>query len=326
MQARFRGGREGGKPPKFGRGAAVFVSLLAAGWFASGVFMVDEGELGVITTFGAFTSVATPGLGVHLPWPIQDIRVERVTLQRRVEIGARESSQAGSERSMLTRDESILDVSFTVLWQVKDVQDFVFNVRQPEELVRAVAESAMREVVGQRNLDAIITTERSQVEQSTRELMQRVLDAYDVGVEITQVQLQEATAPNEVIDAFNDVLRAEQDAEALINQANRYRNEVVPQARGQAAQLLQEAQAYREQAVRDANGDAERFAQVYEQYRANPRVTRERLYLETMERVMAGADKVIIDGRSGAVPYLPLDQLRRPAPAEPSVAPRGGQR
>lgn len=316
VQSRWRGGgRRGDDKPGSGRGALVLGALVLLGWAASGVYVIDEGELGVVTRFGAFQSVAAPGFGVHLPWPIESIQVEKFTEQRRLEIGQRDGARNTDESLMLTRDESIVEVNFTVFWQLKDVKDFVFNVYEPDRLVFAVSESAMREVIGQRDLEQIITTQRSEVEGATRDLMQRTLESYGTGVTVTQVQLQSVTAPSDVIEAFNDVLRAEQEREATINQANGYRNQVVPQARGEAQKLLQESEAYREQAVRDANGEASRFSQIYEQYRANPRVTRERLYIETLERVYGKADKVVIDGRSSALPFLPLDRLfgNRPA-------------
>jgi modulator of FtsH protease HflK len=317
MQERFRGNGGGNDAAaRFGRGAGVLGAILAAGWLASGVYVINEGEQGVVTTFGAFTSVANPGLGAHWPWPVQSIRIEPVSLQRQAEIGQRNGKSYREESSMLTRDQSIVDVNFIVQWRIKDIKSYVFNVRSPDELVFAVAESAMREVVGQRDLDQIITTQRSEVQNSTRELMQRTLDSYKVGVEIAQVQLQSAAAPAEVIDAFNDVLRAEQEAEATINEANSYRNQIVPQARGDAQKQLQDASAYREQVVREAKGEAARFNQIYEQYRLNPRVTRQRLYLETVERVYGGANKVIVDGKAGSLNYLPLDRLLGAKPAQ----------
>lgn len=319
MQERFRGSAGGDDRSRFGRGAGILGAIVFAGWLASGVYVVNEGEQGVVTTFGKFASIANPGLGAHLPWPVQSIRVVPVSLQRQAEIGQRNGKSYREESSMLTRDQSIVDVNFIVQWRVKDIKSFVFNVRAPEELVFAVAESAMREVVGQRDLDQIITTQRSDVQLATLELMQRTLDSYQVGVEIAQVQLQSAAAPAEVIDAFNDVLRAEQEAEATINEANSYRNQIVPQARGDAQKQLQDASAYSEQVVREAKGEAARFNQIYEQYRLNPRVTRQRLYLETVERVYGGANKVIVDGKAGSLNYLPLDRLLGTKPAAPEA-------
>lgn len=305
MQTRWRmpggGGRGGGGLPQMGpSGFLVLAALVVAGWFASGVYVVDEGENGIVSRFGNFHRLSTPGLHVHLPAPIETVRVEAVTLQRSQQVGFRAQEDRPSESLMLTGDEAIVDIDFTVIWQLSDrPQDFVFNVRNPEEVVLAVAESAMRETVGQLTLEQIISTERSSVETRTRDLMQSTLDAYRAGVKIARVQLQRATAPEPVIEAFNDVDRARADAESSINAA-----------RGEAARTLQEAEAYKERVVREASGEAERFNLIYEQYRRNPRVTRERLYLETMERVYGGADKIIVDQRSGVTPFLPLDQLR----------------
>jgi membrane protease subunit HflK len=317
------GGRRGGRGDGDGRGPgagglAVLGALLVAGWFASAVYIVDEGEQGVVTRLGAFNRITGPGLHVHLPPPFEDHRVEQVTLQRRLQIGGGEN--AGSQSLMLTGDEAIVDIDFTVIWSLKSAQDYVFNIRNPDETVQAVAESAMREVVGKRTLEGIITRDRAQVEDGVRTLMQSILDSYKSGVQINQVQLQKASAPATVIEAFDDVVRASQDAETKINEATRYRNEVVPQARGEAQRMLQEAEGYKERVVREAGGEAERFRLIQEQYRAAPKVTRERLYLETMERVYGGADKTIIDGRTGAVPVLPLDMSRRAqVPAAPAV-------
>lgn len=329
LQNRMRGGRPGGTGPnparQFGTsGLLVLGALLVAGWFASGVYVVDEGENGIVTRFGAFERLTGPGLHVHLPSPIEAVVVEKVTQQRSTTIGIRDGQDQPAESLMLTGDEAIVDIDFTVVWQLSDTpQDFVFNTRDPEELVFAVAESAMRETVGQAQLEAIISTDRSNVEIRTRDLMQRVLNSYDAGVRVVRVQLQRASAPEAVVDAFNDVDRARQEAETTINEANAFKNQVVPTARGEAAKRLAEAEGYRESVVREASGEAQRFNSIYEQYRRNPRVIRERLYLETMGRVYGGADKIIIDGRSGVQPYLPLDQLRRPQ--QKTQAPSGGQ-
>ncbi|KAF0177275.1 MAG: FtsH protease activity modulator HflK [Hyphomonadaceae bacterium] len=319
LQNRMRGGRGGGPgaPGLSAMGPSGFMvlgALLVAGWFASGVYMVDEGENGVVSRFGAFHRLTTPGLHVHLPAPIETVRVEPVTLQRSQQVGFREGQDRPSESLMLTGDEAIVDIDFTVIWQLSDrPQDFVFNTRGPDELVLAVAESAMRETVGRTPLERIISTDRSNVETQTRDLMQNTLNSYKAGIKVVRVQLQKATAPEAVIEAFNDVDRARADAESRVNEA-----------RGEAARLLQEAEGYRERVVREASGEAERFNLIYNQYRLSPRATRERLYLETMERVYGGADKIIIDGRSGVVPYLPLEQLKN-RQAQPAPSRSGGQ-
>jgi modulator of FtsH protease HflK len=339
LQERVRGGRRGGggggEPgrPAFGP-SSMFVlgALLVAGWFASGVFVVDAGEQAVVTRFGQLVAVRPPGLHVHLPPPIESHQIERVTQQRQQTIGARADGRDEPQESMMvTGDENIVELDFTVTWQLKDIEAYVFNVRSFSEgdrndLVHMVAESAMREVVGQTPLDQVISADRANVEIKARELMQQMLDSYESGISIVRVQLQSAAAPPQVIEAFNDVDRARQDAITQVNEATKYREEIIPRARGEAEKLLQEAEGYRERVVREARGQAERFNLIYEQYRRAPRVTRERLYLETMERVYGGAEKIIIDGRTGVQPYLPLEQLRRaPQTAAPAVpaAPSG---
>ena len=316
LQNRVRGsggGGGGGGLREIGpQGFLVLAALLVAGWFASGVYSVNEGENGVVSRFGKFDRLTSPGLHVHLPAPVETVVVAHVTTQRNTQVGFRDTGDRPvedipKESLMLTGDRAIIDIRFTVTWQLTDrPQDFVFNVKDPDDLVLAVAESAMREMVGKTPLEPIISTRRSDVEIGTRDLMQGMLNDYGAGIKVVRVQLQKASAPEPVIDAFNDVDRARQDAESRVNEA-----------RGEAARMLQEASAYKEKAVREASGEAQRFNLLYEQYRRNPSVTRERLYLETMERVFGGADKIIVDNRSGVTPYLPLDQLKSRQPAPP---------
>jgi membrane protease subunit HflK len=329
VRERFRfggggGGRGGDDGARSGpSGVALIGALVAAGWAASGVYIVNQGEQAVVSRFGAFTRLTEPGLHVHLPLPIEDVRIESTTTQRQTVVGETDKN----ESLMLTGDKSIIDINFTVIWQVSNVRDYVFNVRDPELTVKSVAESAMREVIGKNEMDDVITRSRSQVEQQTLDLMQRTLDSYRGGVRIASIQIKAARAPEEVNAAFQDVIKAGQDQITKRNEATAYANQIVPQARGQAQALLQEAEGYRERAVRDAQGEAQRFSSVLVEYKKAPRVTRERLYLETMERVYGGADKVIIDSRVGAVPYLPLDQLRNRTPAvTPPTATSGATR
>jgi len=327
MQERFRGGRGGGSGgaggstgPKLptASGVTVIAVLGLLAWASTGVFIVDAGEEAVIMRFGREASVRGAGFHVHLPQPIESHVIVPIESVNRVNIGF--TGQGGgdvpNESLMLTGDENIVDIDFSVLWRISDTSNFLFNVVDPEGTIKAVAESAMREVVGKRNLEAIITRERDLVQQETLELIQRTLDSYKAGILITQVQLSEAGPPQQVIDAFRDVVSAQQDADTNRNQATGYRNRIVTEARGEAARILQDAEAYRESVVRDANGEAERFNLIYAQYRTAPRVTRERMYLETMERVLGRSQKVIIDGKggtgSGVLPFLPLDRLLTP--------------
>jgi len=336
FQNRVRGGAggRGGSGPQdpdgarqAGSGLAVVGILALAGWAASGVYVVDEGEQGVVTRFGAYVDTTGPGLQMHMPWPIEAHQTVVVTRQQRVEIGRVDDRDVPEESLMLTGDENIVDIDFTVLFRLKGegatpydsgAYQWVFNLQNPQSVVRGVAESAMREVIGRTPLEAILTTQRGQVEQQTEALMQRILDAYVSGVEVLEVQLLSAAPPPEVRPAFDDVVRANQDAETEINRAQRFLNEQVPLARGDAARELAQAQAYREQVVREARGDAERFRLVLDEYRRSPRVTRDRLYFETMERIYRGADMVIIDGGSGVTPILPMENLRRRTPAATS--------
>ena len=275
---------------------------------------------------------AKPGLNYHLPYPIESALTPKVTRVNRIDIGMRpgEDFRRGTtmrdmpeESLMLTGDENIVDVNFSVFWLVKPdgAGDYLFNIQQPEGTVKAVAESAMREIVGRSTLQPVLT-ERQPIETAVQALMQSTLDRYDAGIQITQVQLQKVDPPAQVIDAFRDVQAARSDLERAQNEAQTYANKVVPEARGRAAQITQSAEAYREQTVAEAKGATSRFLQVYEQYKKAPDVTRQRMYLETIERLFAGTDKVIMEPGAirAVVPYLPLDQLGR----RPQSAPQTG--
>jgi len=284
-------------------------------------FRVNPDELGVVLRFGKFNATALPGLHFRWPFPIEEVRLPKVTRQNIIEIGAR--STAGrtgtrgerAESLMLTGDENIVDIDFVVFWRIKDASQYLFNIQNPDTTVKEVAESAMREVVGQSKIQPILTQERQKTEQAVQALMQRTLDSYGAGIRVDQVQLQKVDPPAEVIDAFRDVQAARADKERLQNEASGYANKVVPEAHGEAERILQSAEGYRQQVVNDANGQTARFLQVYDEYKKAPDVTRKRMFLETMERVLGGTDKIIIDskGAQGVVPYLPLDKL----PAKP---------
>ncbi len=331
MRGSFGGGgkdRGGARGPR-GISWPLIVGLVVLGWIASGAYIVDEGERAVITRVGKFHRIAGPGFQLHFPTPFESRQVINVTGQRTIEIGCRTANNACVDEPenslMITGDRNIVEVHFRIYYNVSDPRAFVFNVRDPQEAVRAVAESAMREVIGRRQLQNIITRERAAVEEDVERLAQEVLDGYDSGVLVLQVQLLSAAAPPAVIDAFDDVVRAGQDAEAEQNRASRYANEEVPKARGEAAQIIQQADAYRQRVVREAAGEAARFDQVYAEYRRAPRVTRDRLYIETMERVLARAKTVILDNGAGGVTYLPLESVFAPraaAPSAPAAAPQ----
>jgi modulator of FtsH protease HflK len=328
-------------PGNFGGRGVVLIALAAiALWGFSGFFRVEPDELGVVLRFGKFTREVQPGLNYHLPYPIETaltppaLRVNKIDIGMRVAENVRGGTsmrEVPEESLMLTGDENIVDVDFSVLWKVKPnaVGDYLFNVQNPEGTVKAVAESAMREVVGQSNIQPILTGARQKIETAVQDLMQKTLDSYGAGILIQQVQLQKVDPPAQVIDAFRDVQAARSDLDRLQNEAQTYANRVVPEARGRAARIIQDAEAYRAQTVADAKGQTSRFLQVYDQYKKAPDVTRERMYLETMERILGGTDKTIIDTGTqgpGVVPYLPLNELPKShAPPAARTSPSGGK-
>ncbi len=330
-------------PKGLGGGKGIILLILAALliWAITGFYRVQPDQLGVVQRFGAFDRITTPGLRYHLPSPIETVTLPSVTSVNRIDIGfvsAGEGRQGTAMRDvpeeslMLTGDENIIDIDFTVLWRINDVSDYLFNVRNPEETVKAAAESAMREVIGQTEIQPALTEARQLIETTTRDVLQGILDGYGAGIQIMQVQLQNVQPPPPVVDAFNNVLRARQDQQRLRNEAEAYRNDILPRARGDAEQLIQQASAYREQIVAQARGNSQRFLSVLQSYQLAPLVTAERLYLETMEEVLRDVNKVIIDsnmnGQQGVVPYLPLTELqRRPVAAQGQTArnPQGGQ-
>jgi len=325
LQARLNrlfGGGGGGKGKGTGAGSFGFAVVFGGAallWIVlTGVYQVGANEAGVVTRFGEYVRTTAPGLNLKLPFPIEQVEKPEVTDTQTTEIG---SNQRGV--LMLTRDENIVDLGFTVQWKVDErypegVRDFLFNVRDVDDTIRAVAESAMREVVGTTDLEPIITGGRVEVSLRTRDLMQSSLDEYAAGVQVLQVNLQRAQAPEAVIDAFRDVDAAAQDAERVRLNATAYLNSVVPQARGVAARELQRAQAYRDSVIAEAQGQADRFVAILNEYEAAPEVTRRRMYLETMENVLGRSELIILDQQgTGAIPYLPLDRLgqnRGPAP------------
>ena len=312
-----------------GRGFALIAVAALVLWGFSGFFRVEPDELGVVLRFGRFVREVPPGLNYHLPYPIETALTPHALRVNKINVGfdpgrASTMRDLPEESLMLTGDENIVDVNFSVLWKVKPghVTDFLFNVQSPESTVKAVGESVMRAVIGHSNIQGILTGARQSIETAVQEQMQKTLDDYGAGVVVQQVQLQRVDPPAQVIEAFRDVQRASSDQERAQNEAQTYANRVVPEARGRAAKILQDAEAYREQTVAEAKGQASRFSQVYEQYKKAPDVTRQRIYLETMERVLGGTDKTIIDigGQSspGVVPYLQLNGPPRERPTQQS--------
>ena len=318
-----------------GKGLALGALLAAGVWALSGFYTVQPNEAALNLIFGRYVSKTGSGLHYNLPYPVgavQKLRVEdrnttSIGFNYRIDprSGSQSSADVPEESLMLTGDENIADVKFVVIWQIDPLkpENFAFNVRRPELTIKAVAESAMREIVGRSQIQRILTAERKVIEPAVQELMQKVLDDYGLGAKIIQVQLQSVDPPEQVIAAFRDVTAAQQDQDRLRNEAEAYANRVVPEARGASARIIQEAQAYREQTVAEANGQASRFSQVLGQYKLAPDITRERIYIETMERVFGGMNKVIVDqpaSAQGVVPYLPLGAFDA-APQQPG-APR----
>ncbi len=291
-------------------------------WLASGIYFIQPSENGVVLTFGKFAkTVEKPGLKWHLPWPIQVVDVVNVTNERRIEVGFRTFSNGrtddtprdvADESLMLTGDENIIDIDFVVLWRVGSAANYLFKIRDPDATIKIVAESAMREIIGKTNIQPALTEARSQIQASTRDLMQQMLDEYQAGVQINNVQLQKVDPPAPVIDAFNDVQRARQQKEELRNKAEAYSNDIIPRARGESEKMRQQSQAYREQIVNRAKGAAQRFDSIYAGYSTGKKVTTDRLYLETMEEVLGNANTIILDGSGtgGAVPYLSINELK----------------
>lgn len=277
----------------------------------------------MVLRFGKWVETTQPGLNWHLPYPIETVLTPSVEAINSIEIGYR-TTGTGSARSardvpeeslMLTGDQNIIDIDFTVFWKISDAGMFLFNIRDREETVKTAAEAAMREVIGRTDIQRALTESRQNIEVDTRDLLQELMIEYEAGIEITQVQLQQVQPPQQVIDAFNDVQRALQDRDRLRNEAEAYRNDILPRARGDAQQIIQEANAYRERIINEAEGEAQRFLSVYEAYLVDPEVAMRRMYLETMQSVLGNTNKVIMGtGTEGVVPYLPLNELQRRMP------------
>ncbi|HLZ73733.1 FtsH protease activity modulator HflK [Phenylobacterium sp.] len=319
--------------------AAIAAAAFAL-WALSGIYQVASNEEAVVTRFGAFDRVEAPGLRYHLPSPIEHVEKVAVTSLNRLDIGGSGTADGDipQESLMLTSDQDIVDLDFSVTWRVSNAAQFVFSTRAPDDAVKAVAESAMRQVIGKTPLDVILTNGRGQVQLATAELMQKTLDSWGAGVTVVEVQIRNVNPPQEVVAAFRDVQSAEQDRDSAVNEADAYRNRVVQEAKGDAAKILQSAQGYREQSVRTATGDAARFNSIYGEYKRAPEATRERLYLETMERVLAHSNKVVISGKGVTAPViLPADVFRprggpnaappaaQAPPAQPQAPAPGGQ-
>ena len=324
------GGGGGTNPAVF---AIIVIAIAAFLGYSFFTFRVQPDEVGVVLRFGSVDRERPPGLNWRLPYPIERVYTPKVTRTNSVSIGmsvveggsSTQGRDVPAESLMLTGDENIVDIDFVVFWQIKNAEDYLFNIQNPDGTVKAAAESAMREVVGRSDIQPILTQARQITETQVQDLLQQTLDDYGAGIQINQVQLQKVDPPAEVIDAFRDVQAARADQERMQNEAQTYANRVIPEARGQAAQIVQAANAYRDQIVAEARGQADRFVKVFESYRAAPEVTRRRIYLETMEQVFGKTDKILIDeegATENVVPYLPLEPLNRVPSAVPAT---GGQ-
>jgi membrane protease subunit HflK len=313
-----------------GRGVVLLVLAVIVVWLASGFYRVQPDEQGVVLRFGAYNRTALPGLNYHVPWPVESVLRPAVTRINRLEIGYSTQRDGAArdvpeESLMLTGDENIIDINFAVFWRIRDVVPYLFNVRNPPAIVKAVAESSMREVIGRTPIQPALTEARQQIETDVTKAMQTILDSYQAGVEITQVQLQKVDPPEAVIDSFRDVQRANTDAERMRNEAEGYRNDIVPRARGDAARLTAEADGARQASIAEATGQAQRFLSVLAAYRAAKDVTLRRMYLETMQDILTHSPTTVVDDNlKGLVPFLPLNQAERPTPTATPAPPAPG--
>jgi membrane protease subunit HflK len=323
-------------------GPKIIIGVLALFWAASGIYIVEPDEAGVVQQFGAYAYSTGPGPHYHLPFPIETVKTPKVSQVRRVEVGFRSTSRDGlttqyravpEESLMLTGDENIVDVQFIVQYQINDPVDYLFKVDRPDETVKSAAEAAMREVMGDAKIDSVLTAGKGKVQDETRVKLQEMLTRYDCGVEVVAVQLQDVHPPKEVVDAFKDVASAREDKIRFVNEADAYANDIVPKARGRAAAIYNEAGAYKEQVIRRAKGGADRFSALRTEYDKAPAVTRQRLFIEGMETLLSNPEleKLIMSEEAArqAVPYLPLEAVRPApkapeAPAAPAAKGKGG--
>jgi len=316
---------DGSEGPKGLALVGVIITLL---WLSSGIYFVKADEQGVELRFGEYRRWTSSGLNYHWPYPIETVLTPRVTAVNHVEIGYRSSGGGRGSKSveasiaeeslMLTGDENIVDIDFEVQWKISKAPDFLFNVRNPEETVKAVAESAMREVIGKAKIAAVLAEGKLAVEVDTKKLIQETLTSYNAGIEIVTVNLLKADPPSQVLDAFRDVQTARADLETSRNQAEAYRNDILPKARGMSQQMVLEAEGYKKEVIARAQGEASRFSAVYNEFKVARDITKKRMYLETMEEILQGMTKIVIEGKgnSGVVPYLPLPELKARASEE----------
>lgn len=326
----FGGGSgSGGSDGSGMQGFALVAAAAAVLWGLSGLYTVDEGTRGVVTRFGAYVETTTPGLNWHAPAPIEQVQIINVEKQQFIEVGYRSGSgmamgSVPKEAMMLTKDENIVDVRLAVQYQVKDAREYAFNVLEPNLTLKQVTESVERGVIGASNMDFVLTEGRSEIVMAIKNEIQAVMDAYHAGILVTSVNLQDAQPPEQVQGAFEDAIKAREDKQRLINEAEAYSNDVLPKARGAASRLEQEAEGYKEKVIAQASGDVSRFSQLLVEYKKAPAVTKQRLYLETMESVLDGSSNVLVDVKGGNnIMYLPLDKMVDKMPETNAIAPTG---
>jgi len=309
---RFFGGA-GGAPAAI---VWLVVAVVLVFWLLTGFYIVNEGNRGVVTRFGRYTETTMPGLHWHVPYPVETVDIVDVEHQRFLEVGYRTGvGSVPQEALMLTEDENIVDVRLAVQYTISSARDFLFNIKDPEKTLREVTESALREVVGHHTMDFVLTEGRAEVATEVKKLVQDIMNTYRSGIAITTVNLVDAQPPEEVQDAFEDAIKAREDKQRFINEAQAYANEVVPKARGQAARILEEAQGYKQKMIAKAQGDASRFEQILAEYEQAPEVTRTRLYLDALEAVLSKTDTIMVDVQGGNnLLYLPLDRVRGARP------------
>lgn len=322
MFGKKNGGNGGNEPPRAGGGfpndfripggVGLLIGLAVVVWLASGFYIVDAGERGVVLRFGKFAETTMPGPRWHLPYPLETVEKVNVEQVRTVEVGYTNNvkSKVLSEALMLTDDENIIDLQFSVQYVLKDPEDFLFNNRHPEPAVKHAAETAMREIVGKSKMDYVLYEGRAEIAVRATRLMQEILDRYKTGIQISKLNMQNAQPPEQVQAAFDDAVKAGQDRERFKNEGQSYANDVIPKARGVASRLLEEAEGYKQRVVAQSEGEASRFKQVLAEYSKSPQVTRERLYQDTMQQVLSNTTKVMVDDKQGGnLLYLPLDKL-----------------
>ena len=322
------GGKGGGTAPQtpsgrqMGGGVGLLLIIVVLVWLASGFYIVDSAQRGVVLRFGKYVESTEPGPRWHLPWPVESAEVVNVSGNRSVEIGYRNNvkSKVLKESLMITDDENIIDIQFAVQYVLKDPEDYLFNNRDPDATVMQAAESAIREVVGKSKMDFLLYEGKEQVTTSVRKLMQEIIDRYKTGITISRVTMQDSQAPEQVQAAFDDAVKAGQDRERQKNEAQAYANDIIPKARGSASRLMQEAEGYKQSVIANAEGEASRFRQIVTEYNKAPSVTRDRLYLDTMQQILSNSSKIVVDQKSGGnLLYLPLDKLMQNAVTDPSA-------